>query len=183
MFSPLTVKSHNLLLLYLLRLCLHAVSSCQYPAAINENSSTHVSEYLVGVLLFHLHRDLPGYATRIYLQTPKDSGDGLFWLWFPTGGESLRWSGCRCSLGGFSSQWGFGSNWSGFRCRCRFSCCGSWFGRRGWCWIIIWIWKHMQQIAEDILSVICELNFTLMGSNDISELGYDIFVVVLKNTT
>lgn len=41
----------------------------------------------------------------------------------------------------------------------------------------------MQQIAEDILSVICELNFTLMGSNDISELGYDIFVVVLKNTT
>lgn len=68
---------------------LHAVSSCQYPAAVNENSSTHMSEYLVGVLWSHLHGDLPGYATRIYLQTPIDSSDGPFWLRFPTGGELL----------------------------------------------------------------------------------------------
>ena len=70
--------------------CLHAVSSRQHPAALDENSSTRVCEALVGVLWFHLQGHLPGYSPGRDLQTPKDSGHFLFRLSLPAGGELLR---------------------------------------------------------------------------------------------
>lgn len=57
--------------------------SCQNPAALNENSSADMLEWLVRVLLSYLQGHLPRQSPWSNLQTAENPSNGLSWLRLP----------------------------------------------------------------------------------------------------